>query len=276
MDRANRECFYKDGNAFRYRMMRFILIIGLLLLTSCSQKTPDKFGIETADITSGFEFLTAETQALQEDSFANPGLLWAEKGKRLFGEGTSKCSSCHENPETDFGHLASAFPAIDPESGQLINLEGRINLCRTRHQSLTELPYESEDLLALTTYLKSFSRGTSINYEVTEELQPFFKAGQDYFFTQRGQLNLSCHQCHDRNWGAKMRGDTLSQGHINGFPAYRNDWQSLGSSHRRFEACDIGVRAEPYPLGSQSYIELEVYLNARGNGLINESPAIRR
>ena len=100
--------------------------------------------------------------------------------------------------------------------------------------------------------------------------------GKNYFYTRRGQLNLSCHQCHDQNWGRKMRGDTVSQGHINGFPTYRNDWQTLGSSHRRFEACDIGVRAEPLPLGSQTYIDLEVYLKARGNGLSVETPSIRR
>jgi sulfur-oxidizing protein SoxA len=36
------------------------------------------------------------------------------------------------------------------------------------------------------------------------------------------------------------------------------------------------VRAEPLPLGSQTYIDLELYLSARANGLAMESPAIRR
>ncbi|NNE56816.1 MAG: sulfur oxidation c-type cytochrome SoxA [Hellea sp.] len=257
-------------------MIRAFGIIGIALLAGCSEKPVDEaaFGIAPENIRSGYEFLTAETQALQNDDFANPGLLWVQTGQGLFQDGG--CAACHNDPGTEFRSVASTFPALDPQSGKLINLEGRINLCRTRHQSLPELPYESDDLLALTTFVKSRARGGTIDYQITDALQPHFAAGQNYFYSKRGQFNLSCNQCHDENAGAKMRGDTVSQGHINGFPAYRNDWQTLGSSHRRFEACDIAVRADPPALGSQTYLDLEVYLTARGNGLTSESPAIRR
>jgi len=259
----------------------FIVSTALVFLgVSCAPNTPEypDFSLGSDDIASGFEFITAESQALQEDAFSNPGYLWVETGQTLFE--TSKqsraCQSCHTDPEEEFKTSPLSYPKIDQASGKLINLEGRINLCRSENQNLPPLDYESEKLLALTSYVKSHTNGQTIDYEITEAMQPYFTAGKEYFYTRRGQLNLSCHQCHDQNWGKKMRGDIVSQGHVNGFPAYRNDWQALGSSHRRFSDCDIGVRAQPYPLGSQTYLNLEVYLMARGSGLVSETPAIRR
>ena len=91
-----------------------------------------------------------------------------------------------------------------------------------------------------------------------------------------GTISLSCHQCHDENWGKRLRGDTISQGHGNGFPAYRLEWQTLGSLQRRIRDCDAGVRAEPKAFGDPTYIDLELYLSTRASGLNLESPAIRR
>ena len=111
---------------------------------------------------------------------------------------------------------------------------------------------------------------------LTPENEAQFKRGRAYFYTRRGQLNLSCSNCHNQNWGKQLRGDTISQGHGNGFPAYRFEWQNIGSLHRRFRDCDMGVRAEPLPYGSATYIALELYLAERSKGLTVETPAVRR
>ena len=34
------------------------------------------------EMLSGYAFLTPETQALQDDDFANPGMLWVESGQQ--------------------------------------------------------------------------------------------------------------------------------------------------------------------------------------------------
>jgi len=257
-----------------------VFLLGLCVLTACGPSEIDypDFSIDDQAIVSGFSFLTEESQKLQNDPFENPGYLWIETGEQLFTQtmnGTS-CKDCHDNPAQSFSKAALTYPKINSRTDQLVNLEGQINICRSDHQNRNPWTYESEELLSITSYLRNFSNGTPIDYTISQELRPYFENGKAYFYTRRGQFNLSCHQCHDLYWGTKMRGDTVSQGHINGFPAYRNDWQSLGSAHRRFEACDIGVRAEPNELGSNIYMELEVYLMARGNGLISETPAIRR
>lgn len=253
-----------------------VLVFLSLALTAC-QESPNVEITQPSPVKSGYDFLTPETQSLQNDSFENPAFLWVETGEALFSakpEVAPACASCHTDDA--LVGVAATYPKIDPRSGDLVNLEGRINLCREQHQNLTSLPYESRDLLALTSYVANQSIGQPINVSVQGDAQKHLKRGRSYFFTRRGQLNLSCHQCHDQNWGKQLRGDTISQGHGTGFPAYRFEWEAVGSLHRRLSDCDLGVRAEPMPLGSRTYIDLELYLAARAQGLDIETPAVRR
>jgi sulfur-oxidizing protein SoxA len=230
-------------------------------------------------VKSGFEFLTPESQLLQRDSFANPGYLWVDKGRALFDRdsGAPSCLSCHrqEGTHTLVG-AAARYPALDARSGTLINLEGRINQCRIRQQGLPALEYESDALLSLTAYVASLSRGMPYAVSIEGEYRPFFDSGRAYFFRRKGQLNLACNQCHDDNWGKRLRGDLISQGHGNAYPGYRMEWQSFGSLHRRIRDCDIGVRAAPFPPGSLEYTSVELYLAWRAAGLTLETPGIRR
>ncbi len=256
--------------------MRLLAACFLFLGTACSPETAQEepeFPIEDSLRVSGSTFLTPETVAQQNDDFENLGYLWVERGADLFEQGETSCTSCHED---GLESVAAQYPALNTETQTLINLEGRINLCRTRHQGLTALPYESDELLSLTAFVAEQSRGLPMNVEVTPQTSSAFERGADYFMTRRGQLNLACTQCHDDNWGKQLRGDTISQGHSNGFPAYRFEWEDFGSLHRRLHDCDTGVRAEPMALGSPEYIDLEFYLAVRASGLELESPGIRR
>jgi sulfur-oxidizing protein SoxA len=106
--------------------------------------------------------------------------------------------------------------------------------------------------------------------------RPFFEAGRTLYYEQQGQLDLSCAQCHKQSWGKRLRAERISQGHPNGFPAYRLEWQTMGSLHRRLRACYQGVRAEPPVGGSPELVNLELYLAWRAQGLSIETPAVRR
>lgn len=251
----------------------------VMIVTSCVPEnnlryTPD-IPLNTAEIRSGYTFLTPETQALQDDDFANPGYLWVDRGEALFRSDANgpSCISCHSN---GLSGVAATYPKVHAETGELRNLETQINACRTQQQAADPLEYESDDLLALTAYIANQSAGAPIEIDTTGSAAPYLAQGRDYYVTKRGQFNLSCAQCHDQNWGKKLRGDTISQGHLNGFPAYRLEWETLGSSHRRLRNCDTGVRAEPLPYGDPTHIALELYLAARATDLAIESPAVRR
>jgi len=228
---------------------------------------------------SGYEFLQPQTRALQDDNFANPGFLWIDRGEALFSTAAASgeaCSDCHTDTSLPLAGAAAHYPKIDAESGDLVNLEARINLCRMRYQDEAPLEYESDELLSLTAYVAYLSRGTPVSVDIEGAAADWYARGRDYFETRRGQFNLSCTQCHDDNWGKKLRGDTISQGHGTGFPAYRLEWQSLGSLHRRLRDCDAGVRAEPRMFGSDDYLAVELYLAKRAEGLEIETPGVRR
>lgn len=254
------------------------LFAACLVLAACGGANEEGGGavVAPAPLISGYAFLTAETQALQDDTFENPGYLWVDRGRALFNTGERACASCHEDNGEALHGAAARYPAIDAKTGQLLNLEGRINQCRVEHQDQAELDYESDDLLGLTAFVANLSNGVPVDVSFGGRAQAHFERGQTYFNTRRGQFDLACSTCHNDNWGKKLRGDTISQGHGNGFPAYRLEWEGMGSLHRRFRDCDLGVRAEPYPAGSETYLSLELYLAARAEGLEIETPAVRR
>ena len=173
--------------------------------------------------------------------------------------------------------VAARYPAYDPASGRPIDLEQRINLCRTERQGAPPIPRESRDLLALTVYVARQSRGQPIADlgALDFRLGPFIAAGRALYERRQGQLDLACAQCHDDNWGKSLAGNPVPQAHPTGYPIYRLEWQSLGSLQRRLRNCLVGMRAEPYPYGAPEYVDLALYLTWRARGLPVETPAVR-
>ena len=171
--------------------------------------------------------------------------------------------------------MAARYPAFDAARGRPVNLEQRINMCRAERQQATPFAFEGKDLLALTAYVGRQSRGMPIEIADDERSKPFLQAGRDMFDRRQGQLNLSCANCHDDNWGQKLAGAPIPQGHANGYPLYRLEWQTLGSLQRRLRNCLVGMRAESYPLGAPEYVDLELFLMWRARGMKVETPAVR-
>ncbi|MEM7078326.1 MAG: sulfur oxidation c-type cytochrome SoxA [Pseudomonadota bacterium] len=224
---------------------------------------------------SGLEFQSVDVQQLQADDFANPGMLWVDRGAALWtvAEDDRSCADCHGEAERSLRGAAASLPRV--RDGQLVNLEGQINRCRER-QGRADLAYDSEMMLALSAYVAHQSRGMPRSVAISGDAQPFWARGRDYFYARRGQLDLACAHCHESYVGRQLRGDRLSQGQSNGYPLYRLEWQGLGSLHRRLQFCNTGVRAQPFAAGAQPYLDLELYLAWRGAGLSVEAPAVRR
>jgi sulfur-oxidizing protein SoxA len=228
---------------------------------------------------SGYEFMGRETRAMQDDDTTNPGMLWVLDGEALWtrkeGAAGKSCADCHGDARTSMKGVAARYPAFDAARGRPIDLEQRINVCRTERQNATPLPFESKDLLALAAYVGRQSRGMPIEIADDERTKPFLQAGRDMFHLRQGQLNLSCAQCHDDNWGQKLAGAPIPQGQPTGYPLYRLEWQALGSLQRRLRNCLFGMRTISYPFGAPEYVDLELYLMWRARGMKLETPAVR-
>lgn len=252
-------------------MIRAAVALALALLAPAARAEP---------LPSGTAFLSPSLQAQQADDAMNPGMLWVGEGAALWaepaGEGGRSCAACHGAAEMSMKGVATRYPLVDPETGTLLNLEGRINRCRSRYEGAAPLAYESDALLALTAFVARQSLGMAVNVQTGGAAAPFYAAGEALFRERQGQMNLSCANCHVDNVGKRLRGDVISHGLGNGYPAYRLEWQTMGSLNRRLRACSLGVRAVRFAAGSPESLALELYLAGRAAGVPVETPAIRR
>ena len=232
------------------------------------------------EIYSGWHFRTPETQALQQDDFDNPGFLWVEQGAELWetadGSEGKSCASCHDDASESMAGVGSAMPKWNEALGKPVNLEQQINLCRTEQMGAEAWKWESSELLSMTSFVRNQSRGMPVEVQIDGPMQPWFEKGQELYNTRVGQLDMACANCHQNYYGQSIRADMLSQGQSNGFPTYRLKWQKIGSLHRRFKGCMSQVRAQPYKVGSDEFLALELYVNWRGQGLPVETPAVRQ
>jgi len=217
---------------------------------------------------------------MQNDDLGNPGMLWVARGEALWrnpaGQADKSCADCHGDATTSMKGVAIRYPAIDRSRTRLVNLDDRINLCRSRNQRASPFAYESDELLSLSAYVAHQSRGMPLLPTLDAATKASFERGRERYHRRIGQMNLACAHCHQQNWGKTLLSQTISQGHPNAYPAYRLEWQTLGSLQRRLRACYFGVRAEMPPYGAQELLELELYLRWRAAGLPLEAPGVRR
>jgi sulfur-oxidizing protein SoxA len=254
--------------------------VALLLMAAAGIAAAQERVIPLDKLQSGRVLQSADVRALQADDFANPGMLWVEKGAKLWSaaagtEGKS-CTSCHGDAAASMKGAATRYPLFDKTAGRLINLENRMQQCRTERQQAPPLRYGSDELLSLSAYVTHQSRGLPVKVDIEGAAKPHFEAGRAYYYERRGQMNLACAHCHEANQGRTLFAEKISQGHPVAYPIYRLEWQSAGTLQRRMRSCLTGVRAELLPYGSQQYLDLELFLMWRAQGLPIETPGVRR
>ena len=203
--------------------------------------------------TSGYQYRKPETRAIQDDDDINSAFLWIESGAEAWsqteGAAGKACASCHGRAEETMKGVGASYPKYHPPSGKPINLEQRINLCRTENMRAPAWDWETDELLAMT--------------------------GKSLFHKRLGQIDMACSHCHDGQVGRNLRGQELSQAQVNGFPTYILGFQRVVSLNFLFRFCNSRVRAVPHDFGAEEYIGLELYTTWRGQGLPVETPAVR-
>ncbi len=250
----------------------FLLAAGLAFAAAAAE-------IPLAERRSGYEFMGRETRAMQDDEATNPAVLWLLDGEALWkkkeGAAGKACADCHSDARESMRGAAARYPAWDARRGRVLGMEQRVQVCRVERQQAPALAWEGRELLALAAYLGRQSRGMPVQPEANDKANPSRDAGRGLFFQRQGQLNLSCAQCHDDQWGKSLAGVAIPQAHPTGYPLYRLEWQGVGSLQRRIRNCMTGIRAEPYTFGAQEHVDLELYLMWRARGMRMETPAVR-
>jgi len=93
---------------------------------------------------SGYADLGRDTKAMQDDDTANPATLWVLDGEALWnqkaGAANRACADCHNDATASMKGVAARYPAFNAARNAPVDLEQRINLCRTEQQQAPRLP----------------------------------------------------------------------------------------------------------------------------------------
>lgn len=239
---------------------------------------PEHLGGVLPEIYSGWLFRTDETRELQMDDFDNPGMLFAERGEDRWytaeGAADQSCADCHGDFDSMAG-VRAVMPKVN-ENGELWSLQNYINNCRTERMGADAWGWNSEPMKDVTSLISLQSRGMPVAVKIDGEAADYWEKGREMYYTRFGQLELSCANCHEDNWGRMIRADHLSQGMSNGFPTYRLKNASIVPLHQRFRGCIRDTRGESFAEGSQEFRELELYVASRGIGLPIEGVSVRQ
>lgn len=247
----------------------------------------DKFPeVPTADFVNGVYSVDKASREQWEEFEEFPAYeIYISKGENLFhkkfanGKNFANCF-----PDYKKG-VRQNYPHFDKASGKIVTMEGDINKCLTDNG---EKPFgwKKGKIAYVGAYIAYMSRDSKLNVKVPNDAKAVaaYERGKKHFYAKRGQLNMSCADCHYYNAGNKIRADILSPaiGHPTGFPVYRNKWASkskgdgMGTLHRRYGGCNKQVRAKPFKAQSDEYKALEYFHTYMSNGLDINGPSLRK
>lgn len=237
-------------------------------------------GIPTNDFANGVYAIDEQSRETWEaiEEFP-PYELDLENGEELFNTPFANgktYASCFKNGGIG---IRQNYPYFDRKTAQVKTLEQEINECRTKNDE-PAMKWKKGDIAAISAYMAYTSRGKPIDIktpETTDEIAAY-ERGRAHFYAKRGQLNLSCANCHLDNAGNRIRADILSPalGQVTHFPVYRAKWGDMGTLHRRYAGCNKQVRAKPFKAQSDEYKALEYFHTYMSNGIEINGPGSRK
>jgi len=250
-----------------------LLFCGLLLAIPAT-------AVLAGEAKSGYDYIKPESRAMQDDDFENPGMLAVEKGQVLFNRkqnGTGKaCAECHSKDGANLNRKNIArYPVYSEDTAEIVTLQKRISRCRDNTSGSETLPTDHPELVALETFVRHRAIGEAVNVQTDGAMAELLKAGEQLYNTRYGLIDMACYHCHDIYPGQMIRGQKISQGQGNGFPAYRLGTGEITNLHQRIQQCLTLMRAEPFAADSDEINLLWLYIMSRSNGLSIETPAVR-
>jgi len=232
------------------------------------------------EVKSGYEYIKPETRAMQDDDFENPGLLAVEQGQHLFNnkqsDASKACAECHGKDGTGLNtENIARYPVYSENAAEIVTLQKQISRCRVDNTASKTLPTDHPHLVALETFVRNRAIGEAVNVQTDGPMTQLLQKGETLYRTRYGLIDMACYHCHDLYPGQMIRGQKISQGQANGFPAYRLDSGEITNLHQRIQQCLALMRAEPFDADSEEIRLLGLYVMSRSNGLRIETPAVR-
>ena len=231
------------------------------------------------EVISGWHFRDDGTQAMEMDDFDNPGMIFVDQARDQWntaeGSEGKSCADCHGSPEESMAMVAPTYPKFNAEAGEMRTVQMQMNDCRTNRMGAEAWGYDKGPAINMEALIASVGRGTPVQVAIDGDAAPYWEQGKEIYYTRYGQLELSCANCHEQNYGNYIRADHLSQGQIQAFPTYRLKNAKLNGVHSRFKGCVRDTRAETFSPGSAEFVALELYVKSRANGLSIEGPSVR-
>jgi sulfur-oxidizing protein SoxA len=208
------------------------------------------------------------------DPFVNPAADHIETGAALFKQA---CASCHATPETTFRRWAVEMPRWEPRLKKVLGAEEFI----TRHARATtgkDWLMQSPENTDLSIYLHSLANGEAIRVDLSSpEAEAAYQRGVKLADLKIGQFDFSCTDCHGQAANKWIRGQWLGEprGQFDHFPLWRTSRNEIWDIRKRFQWCNVQVRANELPPDAVEYGELELYLRKMNEGQKLTAPNIR-
>ena len=249
-------------------------------------------GVKLQDFADGIYALDqgrrTEWEAMEEFPPYEPGV---EIGKSLFEK--YNVGKCFKNGGIG---IRQNYPWFNSKTGEVHTLEGDIMRCLKKNGVDTKaekIGFNKGKLAAISAYMGYTSRGKKLNVVVPndERAMAIYNRGKQHFYAKRGQLNMSCADCHMYYAGMLARSNMLSPalGQVTHFPVYRKKWEGspggnpalkgFGTIQRRYGGCNKQVRAKPLKAkGKQhpEYVALEYFHTYMSNGIKVNAPGVRQ
>lgn len=238
-------------------------------------------GVPIDDYVNGIYALDAESREQWEEIEEFPPYEFSiEEGEVLFNTPFANGKSYADCFEKGGVGIRQNFPYWDKENGTVITLEYAINECRKDNG---EKPYKwgKGDIARVSAYMAWTSRDNVFDIQIPEDDSRAMQAyldGKKFFYTKRGQLNLSCANCHLQGSNVRIRADLPGPmlGQVTHWPVFRSKWGNLGTLHRRYAGCHRDSRSKPLKPQAEGFRNLEYFQTYMSNGLVVNGPGARK
>lgn len=208
------------------------------------------------------------------DPFVNPAAEHIGTGAALFKQ---NCVSCHATPEVTFKRWAVEMPKWEPRLKKVLGAEEFI----TRHAKATagkDWLMQSKENTDMSVYLHSLANGEAIKIDLSNpDTKAAYERGVKLADVKLGQFDFACTDCHGQAANKWIRGQWLGEpkGQFDHFPLWRTSRNEIWDIRKRFQWCNVQVRANELPPDAVEYGELELYLRKMNEGLKLTAPNIR-